>query len=594
MANGVYDAGLENLLDGSVDWLTDDIKVVLVDVADYTVDLAADTSLADVPGAARVATSGSLTGKTVTLGAMGAADISVNNVTGDQFEAVVVYHDSGVEATSYLLAYLDTGVGFPLTPNGDDVLVSWDAGVVIEIGLTQRAILAFDDEAARLASVPQDGTLGWQTDTSTMYVYVDGATPGWYELEDHDGGLYLAELLDAGDASNPVDGDRLFWNGTGWDAGSPQLYSQFVYNSSGAQTGNRFNDWGDLYAALSLLEGAKTIFLEQDETLPAGAYNLDNVTLTGNGLEYNTGGVTVTFPTGVTVTSWLNGKLSSVRILSTSSGPVYTASTSFALQITNVSHVHSTTSPFFLGTGGTQHIFALADSGRFSKLSGGVENYDNTTAAFSTQVIISRGNGSTVSNDTLMSTNTVIYVDIIADPANDVSTSPFPLTHTNLVSFDVPLMFPRADATLFTAAGSISSITVQDAIEELDTDLTTLSDSVTSGLVSQNATGVTNVAAIADVGVTRYHRIGDVVFASGKVSVDPTTAGALTEWTVDLPVPELIINDNQGSGMAVSNLAGEPAAYARTDATTDAMFFSVTPTSGSVHLYSYHFAYSIV
>ena len=76
--------------------------------------------------------------------------------------------------------------------------------------------------------------------------------------------------------------------------------------------------------------------------------------------------------------------------------------------------------------------------------------------------------------------------------------------------------------------------------------------------------------------------------------MDPTTAGALPEWTVDLPVPELIINDNQGSGMAVSNLAGEPAAYARTDATTDAMFFSVTPTSGSVHLYSYHFAYSIV
>lgn len=145
-------------------------------------------------------------------------------------------------------------------------------------------------------------------------------------------------------------------------------------------------------------------------------------------------------------------------------------------------------------------------------------------------------------------------------------------------------------------AGDASSPVVGDRLFWNGTswDSGSLSDSVTSGLVSQNATGVTNVAAIADVGVTRYHRIGDVVFASGKVSVDPTTAGALTEWTVDLPVPELIINDNQGSGMAVSNLAGEPAAYARTDATTDAMFFSVTPTSGSVHLYSYHFAYSIV
>lgn len=179
MANGVYDAGLEGLLDGSIDWLTDDIKVVLVDVDDYTVDFASDTVLDDIPSGALVDTSGNLTGKTVTLGALSADDVTVSGVSGDQFEAIVVYYDSGSDATSTLLAYLDTGVGFPLTPNGDDVLVSWDDGVVIEIGGTQRAILAFDDEAARLAATPQDGTLGWQTDTGTLYVYVEAATPGW-------------------------------------------------------------------------------------------------------------------------------------------------------------------------------------------------------------------------------------------------------------------------------------------------------------------------------------------------------------------------------------------------------------------------------
>lgn len=154
------------------------------------------------------------------------------------------------------------------------------------------------------------------------------------------------------------------------------------------------------------------------------------------------------------------------------------------------------------------------------------------------------------------------------------------------------------DDALFTVLTGTDAQTVldsvDDAIEELDTDLTALDGSVASGTESQSPVGVTNVATITAVGATRYQRIGDVVFAAGKVSVDPTTAGVLTEFTIALPIAEAIVNDNQGSGMAVSDRAGEPAAYARSDATTDAMFFSVTPTSGSVHLYSYQFSYVIV
>ena len=57
MANALYDKGRQGFLEGSIDWDTDTIKVVLIDTADYTVNLATHQYLSDIPAAARVATS---------------------------------------------------------------------------------------------------------------------------------------------------------------------------------------------------------------------------------------------------------------------------------------------------------------------------------------------------------------------------------------------------------------------------------------------------------------------------------------------------------------------------------------------------------
>jgi len=182
MANGVYDAGIDALM-GSLDWVSDDIKVVLVDVDDYTVDLEAHEDLADIPAGARVGTSSNLTGKAVTSGVVTADDAVFSSVTGDELEAAVVYYDSGVEATSTLIAYIDTGVGFPLTPDGGGVVLYWNDGVVLELAQSERSILVFADETEREASNPDPGTMGWQSDTGVMYVYVDGATPIWVAIQ---------------------------------------------------------------------------------------------------------------------------------------------------------------------------------------------------------------------------------------------------------------------------------------------------------------------------------------------------------------------------------------------------------------------------
>jgi hypothetical protein len=133
MANGLYDAGKEAFLTGAVSWSSDNIKVALIDAADYTVNLATDEDLADIAGGAIVATSGNLASKTSTAGVADAADVTFTAVTGDQSEALVVYYDSGVAGTSTLLAYIDTGTGLPVTPNGGDITVTWNGSGIFEI-----------------------------------------------------------------------------------------------------------------------------------------------------------------------------------------------------------------------------------------------------------------------------------------------------------------------------------------------------------------------------------------------------------------------------------------------------------------------------
>ena len=127
-ANGLYSAGRENFLGGDIDWDADNIRVVLVDTNDDTPDQTADQDLADRLAASRVATSGNLTSKTKTNGVADAADTTFSSVTGDQSEALDLYKATGTDATSLLIANINSATGLPVTPNGGDIQVQWDSG----------------------------------------------------------------------------------------------------------------------------------------------------------------------------------------------------------------------------------------------------------------------------------------------------------------------------------------------------------------------------------------------------------------------------------------------------------------------------------
>lgn len=128
MANVLYDKGRQGFLDGSIDWDTDDIRAILIDTADYTVNLSTHDNLDDIPGAARVAVSGALTTKTVVDGVADADDVTFSAVSGDECEAIVLYKHTGTESTSRLIAYIDDATGLPVTPNGGDIEVQWAGG----------------------------------------------------------------------------------------------------------------------------------------------------------------------------------------------------------------------------------------------------------------------------------------------------------------------------------------------------------------------------------------------------------------------------------------------------------------------------------
>ncbi len=125
MANALFTEGKHTFLGNGTQIAldVDNTRIVFVDHADDTPVPATDQWLSDIMAAARVGTSGNLAGATITGGAFDTNDVVVATVTGDQFESVVLYKETGVEGTSNLIGFYDTATGLPFSPSGGNVTV---------------------------------------------------------------------------------------------------------------------------------------------------------------------------------------------------------------------------------------------------------------------------------------------------------------------------------------------------------------------------------------------------------------------------------------------------------------------------------------
>lgn len=135
MANTMYGLAKEGFLGGDLDWDANTFKVDLVDGADYTPNYSTHQFRSQYSGGSGVvATSSALGSKTKTLGVADAADITWSTVTGDPSELIIGWKDAGGADTANALIWgMDTATGLPVTPNGGNISVAWNASGIFGI-----------------------------------------------------------------------------------------------------------------------------------------------------------------------------------------------------------------------------------------------------------------------------------------------------------------------------------------------------------------------------------------------------------------------------------------------------------------------------
>jgi hypothetical protein len=127
MPNAIYPKYKEALYTrpSDSDMVAGVVKCALVDTASYSYS-ASHEFFSSVSGV--VGTPLTITSKTFINGVFDGDNLFFTNVTGPTVESLVFYIDTGVAATSRLIAYIDTDVtNLPVIPNGGDINIAWNA-----------------------------------------------------------------------------------------------------------------------------------------------------------------------------------------------------------------------------------------------------------------------------------------------------------------------------------------------------------------------------------------------------------------------------------------------------------------------------------
>lgn len=141
MANAIYPVYKTAILNASANTSLDQNDatngpfVALVDTGTYTYSAAHDfyNDLSGIVGTDQRITTP--TTGSVSQGTFDGDNVTFSAVSGATVEALVIYrHNSGANTTWRLVAYIDTSVtGLPVTPNGGDITVSWNASGIFTI-----------------------------------------------------------------------------------------------------------------------------------------------------------------------------------------------------------------------------------------------------------------------------------------------------------------------------------------------------------------------------------------------------------------------------------------------------------------------------
>ena len=140
MANNIYRLWAQNIIKtANTDYALDSAEGAaigvfcsLVDTGTYTFAQTHDFE-DDLSG--QVGTDQEILSKTQALGVFDGTNLTYTSVSGNTVEALVLYRQTaGASNADPLIVFIDTGVtGLPVTPNGGDITVTWNASGIFKL-----------------------------------------------------------------------------------------------------------------------------------------------------------------------------------------------------------------------------------------------------------------------------------------------------------------------------------------------------------------------------------------------------------------------------------------------------------------------------
>jgi hypothetical protein len=112
VANLVYTKAKQSLLNGEINTSASNYRVLLLDTNIYSVNIATDQYVSDIPNSAIKGRSSNLSNVTSTDGILNADDVIVSH-DGSAFQALALYQVGSTDASSRLILYIDNSSGLP-------------------------------------------------------------------------------------------------------------------------------------------------------------------------------------------------------------------------------------------------------------------------------------------------------------------------------------------------------------------------------------------------------------------------------------------------------------------------------------------------
>lgn len=130
MANFVYKKTKEALLNGDIDFLSNQFKIMLVDASAYTPNENSHEFVSDIPVNAIVKRSEALSNISTSSGILDAQDLLVSAFDGTAFDSIILYQYNSNDTQARLFFYIDTAQGLPFDGSNSvsSVTIIWNDG----------------------------------------------------------------------------------------------------------------------------------------------------------------------------------------------------------------------------------------------------------------------------------------------------------------------------------------------------------------------------------------------------------------------------------------------------------------------------------